>query len=86
MNTSENTIKEWLLPKLEERGQSVEEFANEIGISRASLYFYFTDKCRPDDETMAAICHSLNVPLEEGFRQYVPKKEGRPSGWRKGRS
>lgn len=84
MNERENTIKEWLLPKLEERGLSVEEFADSIHLSRTSVYYYFTDKSRPSIETMALICNKLDLPLEEGLRQYIPKVNGFPKGNKRG--
>lgn len=76
----ENNIQNWLMSHLREMGLSVEQFANLVGLSRASIYFYFQDKCRPSEEAMAAICDVLGVPLEEGLQQYIPKKTGRPSG------
>ena len=78
----ENTIREWLVPQLQSMGLTPEQFANMVGISRASLYFYFTDRSRPDTGTMAVMCEVLGVPLEEGLRQYIPKQVGRPSGRR----
>lgn len=83
MMQNENTIKQWLIPKLTERRLTVEQFANKVGVSRASIYFYFTDKARPEVETMAAMCAVLNVPLKEGLNQYTPKPVGRPGGGRK---
>lgn len=75
-----NRIKQWLLPKLDTKGVSVEQFSREVGISRAELYFYFADKHRPSEQVMARICHALNVPFEEGLRQYTPRRNGRPRG------
>lgn len=58
---------------------SIEQFANEVGVSRASVYFYFSDQARPTEETMKRMCDVLERPYEEGLRQYTPKKNGRPS-------
>ena len=73
-----NYIREWLLPMLSDRGQSVEQFARKCGLSRASLYFYLVDKTRPESSTMKKMCEVLGVPFEEGLAQYSPKKIGRP--------
>lgn len=71
-----NRLGEWLPPLLAERHMSVEELANEAGLTRASIYFYLTDKTRPTEENMARICNVLDVPLEEGLAQYTPRKAG----------
>lgn len=75
-----NHLKEWLSSHLEQRQLSVEEFSDMVDLSRASVYFYFQDKTRPDEATMARICTFLGVPLEEGLRQYTPRPRGRPRG------
>jgi transcriptional regulator with XRE-family HTH domain len=75
-----NRIKEWLLSKLEERGQSVEQFSRQCGLSKAALYFYLSDKNRPSEANMRRICDALGCSLIEGLRQYTPKKNGRPKG------
>jgi transcriptional regulator with XRE-family HTH domain len=79
-STDYNRIKLWLLPILDSKGMSVESFARLVGISRATVYFYLSDKHRPDEQVMAQICRVLGVPFEEGLRQYTPKKWGRPRG------
>jgi transcriptional regulator with XRE-family HTH domain len=76
-----NHLKQWLLPKIRERKLSVEKFARLVKISRASVYFWFNDVTRPDEQTMARVCQVLGTPLEEGLRQYTPKVEGRPVGF-----
>jgi transcriptional regulator with XRE-family HTH domain len=75
-----NHIKSWLLPKLDEKQMSVEQFANEIGVTRAMVYFYMNDKNRPSEQVMIKMCQVLEVPPEEGMRQYTPRKPGRPKG------
>lgn len=75
-----NRIKQWLIPKLEAKNITIEEFANAAGLSRASIYFYITDKHRPDEQAMAKMCHVLGVELVEGLRQYTPRFRGRPHG------
>lgn len=74
-----NHIRKWLEPKLEKMQISVEEFANAVGISRASIYNYFVDRYRPDTSSIVKMCRVLNCPVEEGMRQFTPKKRGRPT-------
>lgn len=73
-----NNLEVWLKPKIEALNLSVEGFAAKAGVSRASLYFYLKDKSRPSEQAMVKICQTLGVPLEEGLKQYTPKKVGRP--------
>jgi transcriptional regulator with XRE-family HTH domain len=80
MTKDYNHIKDWLLPLLDSKGVSVEEFSRTVGVSRAAIYNYFVDRNRPSEEVMAQMCRALNRPLEEGLRQYTPKKAGRPAG------
>lgn len=75
-----NNLGEWLPPRIEKTGLSIEMFSRKIDLSRAQLYRYFNDLSRPTTQTMAKICRVLKVPLEEGLRQYVEKKNGRPVG------
>lgn len=72
-----NNIRGWLLPKLADRQQSIELFARECGLSRAAVYFYCSDKYRPDSTTMKVMCDVLGVPFEEGLAQYTPRQQGR---------
>jgi transcriptional regulator with XRE-family HTH domain len=74
-----NRIREWLLPKLADRGMTVAQFAGEVGLSRAAIYLYLNDQCRPTAFHMAKMCRVLGVPLREGLAQYVPKPLGRPA-------
>ena len=75
-----NNIKDWIVPLLEQKGLSLENFAREVGVSRASIYFYMTDKTRPTSVTMKKMCDVLEVPFEEGLAQYTPRPVGRPKG------
>lgn len=81
-----NRIKQWLIPKLEVKQITIEEFANAAGLSRASIYFYLSDRHRPDEQAMAKMCHVLGADLEEGLRQYTPRFRGRPYGSKSGPS
>lgn len=80
MNNDFNHIADWLRPLLDSQGMSVEELAQRAGITRTAIYNYIGDHNRPTEQSMAKICHVLGVPLEEGLRQYTPKKNGRPAG------
>jgi len=75
-----NNIQQWLDPILYEKQISVEQLARAAGLSRASLYNYMIDRYRPDEQHMAKLCRVLGVPLEEGLRQYTPRRRGRPRG------
>jgi transcriptional regulator with XRE-family HTH domain len=72
-----NNLKDWLHPKIKERGLTVKEFGYAVGVSKAALYNYFQDRNRPDRRTMERICSFLGVPLEEGLAQYTPRLEGK---------
>jgi transcriptional regulator with XRE-family HTH domain len=74
-----NRIKQWLDPKLKEKGLSVEAFARQCGLTRTSIYFFRADKNRPNEQTMIRMCQVLGVPAEEGFAQYTPNQVGRPT-------
>jgi transcriptional regulator with XRE-family HTH domain len=73
-----NNIRNWLLPKLEELGMSVEQFARAAKLTRAMVYFYMSDRNRPSEQAMIRMCQVLGCPPEEGMRQYTPNKIGRP--------
>ena len=74
-----NAIREWLLPILAERGMTIAQFAGEVGLSRAAIYLYLSDRCRPTAYHMAKMCRVLGVPIREGLAQYVPRPLGRPA-------
>ncbi len=76
-----NKIKDWLYPLLEERGWSIEEFGRKIGVTRAAVYHYMTDKRRPTVQRMKHMCEALGVPASEGLAQFTPKTLGRPKGF-----
>jgi transcriptional regulator with XRE-family HTH domain len=78
-----NNLKDWLLPRIQDSGMTVEEFANSVGLSRASLYHYMNDTCRPNTETMARICEALGESLAEGLAQYSQRPLGRPAAKRR---
>ena len=45
------------------RGLSVAEVAEQIGVSNASIYFWETDRVRPRDENLSALCKVLKLPI-----------------------
>lgn len=77
-----NNLQAWLDTHLNSRQMSVEQLANRSGLSRATIYFYMQDKNRPSANAMARICRVLGVPVEEGMKQFTPRKPGRPAGAR----
>lgn len=74
-----NYLKEWMEPKISALGLSVEQFSRRVGISRASVYFWFQDHTRPDEDVMVRVCHELGAKLEDGLSQYTPRQVGRPT-------
>lgn len=77
-----NHIKEWLQPLLDAKGMSVEQLARAASVTRTTLYFYLSDKRRPDTQTMMRICDALGVPHEEGLSKYTVRPEGRRKGYK----
>jgi hypothetical protein len=69
-----NHLPEWLPPRIEKTGLSLELFARQCKLSRAILYFYLNGTYRPTEESMTVMCRELGVPLEEGLAQYTPRK------------
>ena len=45
------------------RGLSVAEVAEEVGVSAASIYFWETDRVRPRDANLSALCKVLKLPI-----------------------
>jgi DNA-binding XRE family transcriptional regulator len=45
------------------RGLSVVEVAEQIGVSTASVYFWETDRVRPRDRNLSALCKVLKLPV-----------------------
>ena len=45
------------------RGLSVSELAEEVGVSTASIYFWETDRSRPRDANLTALCKTLKLPI-----------------------
>lgn len=77
-----NHLDIWLDGLLRKHQMSVEQLAKKSRLSRAAIYFYMIDKNRPSANAMASMCHALGVPVEEGMKQYTPRKAGRPAGTR----
>jgi len=45
------------------RGVSVVEVAESIGVSSASIYLWETDRGRPRDANLSALCKVLKLPI-----------------------
>ena len=45
------------------RGLSVADLADSIGVSHASIYFWETDRVRPRDVNLTALCKALKLPV-----------------------
>jgi len=75
-----NNLKQWLVPLLTQRKMSIEKLANEVGVTRATVYHWMIDTCRPTEEVMVSVCQVLDRPLEEALAQYTPRPLGRPRG------
>lgn len=45
------------------RGLSVAEVAERVGVSAASIYFWETDRVRPRDANLNALCKVLKLPI-----------------------
>ena len=45
------------------RGLSVAEVADRVGVSAASIYFWETDRVRPRDANLNALCKVLKLPI-----------------------
>lgn len=45
------------------RGLSVVEVAEQVGVSIASIYVWETDRCRPRDTNLTALCKTLKLPV-----------------------
>ncbi len=80
MSQDFSNLKTWLPPLIEKIDMSYEKFARAVGITRPMIYFYLSDKYRPESQTMIRMCQILGVPAEEGLAQYSPRKVGRPQG------
>ena len=53
----------YLRDALINRGLSVAEVAEQIGVSTASIYFWERDHCRPRDANLSALCKVLKLPV-----------------------
>jgi transcriptional regulator with XRE-family HTH domain len=79
-NPDFSKLPTWLPRQIKRIGLRKEQFAHRVGVSRTTIYRYIYDMDRPTEDTMLKMCRVLDIPFEEGLRQYVPKKNGRPAG------
>lgn len=75
----------WIPKHLRRLQLSVEQLAHRTGVSRTSIYRYLYDQDRPTEHTMVKMCRALDVPFEEGLRQYTPRRIGPTPGPRPAR-
>ena len=47
-----------------QRGLSVAELADRVGVSAASIYFWESDRVRPRDANLSALCKALKLPIK----------------------
>jgi transcriptional regulator with XRE-family HTH domain len=47
-----------------DRGLSVAEVAERVGVIQASVYFWEGDHTRPRDENLTALCKVLKLPVK----------------------
>jgi len=45
------------------RRLSVAELAEQVGVSQSSIYFWETDRVRPRDGNLSALCKALKLPV-----------------------
>src|SRR5271166_3119527 len=45
------------------RGLSVAEVAEQVGVSQASIYYWESDRVRPRDANLSALCKTLKLPI-----------------------
>jgi DNA-binding XRE family transcriptional regulator len=50
------------------RGLSVAEVAEQVGVSTASIYFWESDHVRPRDANLSALCKVLKLPSRQRGR------------------
>ena len=46
-----------------QRGMSVAEVAERVGVSPASVYYWETDRVRPREANLSALCKVLKLPV-----------------------
>jgi transcriptional regulator with XRE-family HTH domain len=46
------------------RRLSVNEIAERVGVTTASIYYWETDHCRPTDANLSALCKVLKLPIK----------------------
>ena len=59
------TLGKWLRNKRETANKTRQQIADAIGVSYASIYFWETDHCRPNDNNLSAVCKALRASVRE---------------------
>ncbi len=65
--TLANHLRETRLKK----GISVAEVAESIGVSVSAVYFWETDRARPREENLTALCKILKLPVRATRERFV---------------
>lgn len=74
------TFKDWFQQKLNDKGFTIIQLAEETGLSRTILYYYLKEVNYPTPANMEKICSALSADLQEGMNLLTIKKRGRPFG------
>jgi transcriptional regulator with XRE-family HTH domain len=58
------TLSGYLRDARIKRGLTIAEVAERTGVSAASIYFWETDRVRPRDANLSALCKVLKLPIK----------------------
>lgn len=81
MEETTSKFKDFLLGsegRLRELGMSVERFALECGLTRASVYYYTSGKCLPSASTLVKMAGVLEVPPTQLACLISTREPGKP--------
>jgi transcriptional regulator with XRE-family HTH domain len=53
------------------RGLSVAEVADKVGVSSAAIYYWESDRVRPRADNLKAICKVLRLPIRATLAAYA---------------
>ena len=57
------TFSQLIRSTRQQRGLSVIEVAERVGVSTAAVYLWEADRGRPRDENLSALCKALKLPV-----------------------
>jgi transcriptional regulator with XRE-family HTH domain len=81
MEETGSRFKDFLLGsegRLKELGMSVERFAQDCGLTRASVYYYTSGKCLPSASTLLKMAGVLEVPPTQLADLISTREPGKP--------